>query len=588
MRTLTLGSLFDGIGGFPLAAQRCGIKTVWASEIEPNCVDITKRHFPRMAHLGDITKIDGGKIPPVDIISFGSPCQDLSTAGKQKGLSGERSGLFLDAVRIIYEMRRATNGRYPTFIIWENVSGAFSSNRGRDFKIVLEKITNTNIPMPCSGKWATAGMVRGQRGGANVAWRLLDSQFWGVPQRRKRIFLVGDFRAERAPEILFKCESELGYTESRRPPRERIAAAFASDFEVAGGITENSCIADFGRTADRIYYNAEKSRTLTGSTGGGSATGNYLDISEVRPINLQVATRCKALGERTGLGIGENGDPANTLQEQHCHGVFAVAFDETQITSKVNASNPKLNAPCHTICKDNAGRAITVQLETVYPIRDPNLNRNANGFIVGDENAPAPTLSATDRHAVAACFAPSGYGGYTESIGTLRASAGKHGTSSSNIIAGAIYENSSDKDIAGTLDASYHKGTGARSGKKREFISAVMFENNNRGGYKEGCGTLRANGGDCGGSENLIVIFNKIAYVARYILRKLTPLECERLQGFPDYWTKYGKSGAKLNDTPRYRALGNSLTVPCAERVFRGIMAVLDDTPPQSNGKGVK
>lgn len=523
MRILTLGSLFDGIGGFPLAAQRCGIKTVWASEIEPNCVEITKRHFPRMVHLGDITKIDGGKIPPVDIISFGSPCQDLSTAGKQKGLSGERSGLFLDAVRIIYEMRRATNGRYPTFLIWENVSGAFNSNKGRDFKTVLEKITNTNIPMPCSGKWATAGMVRGQRGGANVAWRLLDSQFWGVPQRRKRIFLVGDFRAERAPEILFKPESELGYIESRRSPKERIAAAIVSDFEIAGGVRENSCIADFGRTADRIYYNADKSRTLTGSTGGGgSGTGNYLDISEVRPINLQIATRCKALGERTGLGIGENGDPANTLQEQHCHGVFAVvAYDEAQISSPINASNPKINAPCHTISQTNAGRTVTVQLNEVYPIRDPNLNRNANGFIVGAENAPAPTLSATDRHAVAAC--------------------------------------------------------------------AVMFENNSRGGYKEGCGTLRANGGDCGGgSENLIVIFNKIAYIARYILRRLTPLECERLQGFPDNWTKYGKSGAKLNDTPRYRALGNSLTVPCAERVFRGILAVLDDTPSQSNDKGVK
>lgn len=168
MKTLTLGSLFDGIGGFPLAAQRCGIKTVWASEIEPACIEITKRHFPQMEHLGDITQINGGKITPVDIISFGSPCQDLSTAGKQKGLSGERSGLFLDAVRIIYEMRRATNGRYPTFIIWENVSGAFSSNGGNDFRIVLEKITNANIPMPKSGKWATAGMVRGCRGGQ--AW----------------------------------------------------------------------------------------------------------------------------------------------------------------------------------------------------------------------------------------------------------------------------------------------------------------------------------------------------------------------------------------------------------------------------------
>lgn len=503
MKTLTLGSLFDGIGGFVLAAQRCGIKTVWASEIEPNCIDITKRHFPRVQHLGDITKIDGGKIPPVDIISFGSPCQDLSTAGKQVGLSGERSGLFLDAIRIIYEMRKATNGRYPTFIIWENVSGAFNSNKGNDFRIVLEKITNAHIPMPNSGKWATAGMVRGCRGGANVAWRLLDSKYWGVPQRRKRIFLIGDFRAERAPEILFKPESELGYIDTRKPQKERIAAAFVRDFEVAGGLEENSCVADFGRTADRIYYNANNSRTLTATTGGGGyATGNYLDISEVRPINLQVATRCKALGERTGLGIGENNDPAYTLQEQHSHAVFAV-----------------------------------------YPIRDPNLNKNANGFIVSENGAPAPTLSATDRHAVATC-----------------------------------YVNSSGNDIAGTLDASYYKGTGARSGIEREFIGVAMFENNSRGGYKEGCGTLRASGGDSGGgSENLIIIFRNIAYLARCILRKLTPLECERLQGFPDCWTKYGKSGAIISDTARWRALGNSLTVPCAERVFRGILAVISE-----------
>jgi len=447
MKTLTLGSLFDGIGGFPLAAQRCGIKTVWASEIEPACIEITKRHFPRMEHLGDITKLNGGEIPPVDIISFGSPCQDLSTAGKQKGLSGERSGLFLDAVRIIYEMRRATNGRYPTFLVWENVSGAFSSNKGNDFRIVLEKITNTNIPMPKSGRWATAGMVRGCRGGASVAWRLVDSQYWGTPQRRKRIFLVGDFRAERSPEILFECESKLGYIETRRQERESIAPAFVSDFEITGRLVENSCVADFGRTADRIYYNANKSRTLTATTGGGgSATGNYLDISEVRPINLQVAMRCEALGERTGLGVGKNGDPANTLQEQHSHAVFAV-----------------------------------------FPMRDPQLNQNANGFIVGNEGDPAPTLSATDRHAIATCFAPSGFGDYSEGVGTLRASA----------------INSSGKGIAGTLDSNYYRGTGARSGVEREFVGvikpiealqgadnlnelATIFENNSRGGYKEG------------------------------------------------------------------------------------------------------
>lgn len=202
MNGLTLGSLFDGIGGFPLAAQRCGIRALWASEIEPNCIAVTKRHFPEMQHLGSITEIDGGKIPPVDIISFGSPCQDLSVAGKQSGLDGERSGLFREAVRIIYEMRRATNGVYPAFIIWENVPGAFGSNKGKDFRTVLEEITKGRISMPDSRKWARAGMVR--IGGVDVAWRQLDAQYWGIPQRRKRIFLVADFRGQRSAEILFK------------------------------------------------------------------------------------------------------------------------------------------------------------------------------------------------------------------------------------------------------------------------------------------------------------------------------------------------------------------------------------------------
>jgi len=341
---------------------------------------------------------------------------------------------------------------------------------------------------------------------------------------------------------------------------------------------------------------------LTATTGGGgSATGNYLDISEVRPINMQVATRCEVLGERTGLGIGENGDPANTLQEQHSHAIFAaIAYDEAQITSPTNGNNPKINDPCHTLSATNAGRALVIQTQpdsavAVYPIRDPQLNQKANGFIVANEGEPAPTLSTTERHAIAACFAPSGFGDYSEGVGTLRASAGKHGTSSANIVFETSAINSSGKGVAGTLDSNYYRGTGARSGVEREFVGVIepirelqaaddlneivtMFENNSRGGYKEGCGTLRASGGDYGGSsENLIVILKKIAYWIRYELRKLTPLECERLQGFPDYWTKYDESGAELPDTPRYRALGNSLTVPCAERVFRGIIAVTRD-----------
>ena len=207
---LKLGSLFDGIGVFPLAASRCGIVPVWASEIEKSSVSITKRHFPGMAHLGDITKLDGGKIPPVDVLTFGSPCQNLSSAGFREGLAGEKSGLFFQAIRIIQEMRRATDGIYPVIAVWENVMGAFSSNNRMDFRAVLESFADSEIPMPPTGRWANAGMVRG--GTPDIVWRLMDAQYWGRPrlsQRRKRIFVVADFGGRRAGEILFKPRNML-------------------------------------------------------------------------------------------------------------------------------------------------------------------------------------------------------------------------------------------------------------------------------------------------------------------------------------------------------------------------------------------
>ena len=127
MTALRLGSLFDGIGVFPLAASRCDIRPLWASEIEAAPISITRRHFPDMAHLGDITKLDGGAIPPVHVLTFGSPCQNLSQIGRREGLDGAKSGLFFHAIRIIQEMRKATNDLYPVISVWENVMGAFSS-----------------------------------------------------------------------------------------------------------------------------------------------------------------------------------------------------------------------------------------------------------------------------------------------------------------------------------------------------------------------------------------------------------------------------------------------------------------------------
>lgn len=202
----TLGSLFDGIGGWLLAATRNGVKPVWSSEIEEFPMRVSKAHFPDVEQLGDVMKIDGGKVMPVDIICAGSPCQDLSVAGKQRGLAGSRSNLFFESVRIVREMREKTNGLYPKFFVWENVPGAYSSNHGHDFQAVLSEISQTDIPMPGTGRWAKAGMVRSKRVG--IAWRTLDAQYWGVPQHRERIFLIAGFgKWGGGVQVLFDPES---------------------------------------------------------------------------------------------------------------------------------------------------------------------------------------------------------------------------------------------------------------------------------------------------------------------------------------------------------------------------------------------
>ena len=226
---MRIGSLFDGSGGFPSAGALCGIEPVWAAEVEPYPIAVTRSRFPKMKHLGSVTDIKGAEVEPVDIITFGSPCQDLSVAGKRAGLKHEdngdeettRSGLFMEAVRIIKEMREATNGEYPTFALWENVPGAFSSNRGEDFRIVLEeliKIAEPRAVMPAVPQrgWAYADSYCGD--GWSLAYRVFDAQHWGVPQRRRRIYLVADLRGERAREVLFERESLRGYfAESRTP-----------------------------------------------------------------------------------------------------------------------------------------------------------------------------------------------------------------------------------------------------------------------------------------------------------------------------------------------------------------------------------
>ena len=230
---MKLGSLFSGSGGFELAGALFGIEPVWSSEIEPFCLRVEAARFPGCKQVGSVTDIRGDELEPVDIITFGSPCQDLSVAGKQAGIhDGERSNLFFEAIRIIKEMRHATANKYPRFGVWENVPGAFSSNKGEDFRAVLKAFCSVrddtcDVPRPEGGKWEPAGCVLGED--FSIAWRTYDAQYWGVPQRRRRIYLVADFAGGRAGEILFERESVQWDSETGREAWER-----ASRY-VAGG-----------------------------------------------------------------------------------------------------------------------------------------------------------------------------------------------------------------------------------------------------------------------------------------------------------------------------------------------------------------
>ena len=213
-KKMTLCSLFDGSGGFCLGAKLAGIIPVESSEIEPFPVLVTHKRLPEVKHYGDVSKLKGGDLEPVDIITFGSPCQDLSIAGKRAGLDGARSGLFHQAIRIIKEMREVSGGEKPRYAVYENVEGALSSNDGDDFRRVLEEICQIkderiSVPRP-DGRWSKAGEIMGD--GFSVAWRVLDAAGWGVPQRRKRIYLVADFAGQSAGEVLFVSEGLSGYS----------------------------------------------------------------------------------------------------------------------------------------------------------------------------------------------------------------------------------------------------------------------------------------------------------------------------------------------------------------------------------------
>ncbi len=568
-----LGSLFDGSGGFPLSGALCGIVPTWAAEVEPYPIAVTRSRFPNMKHLGDISKVSGAEIEPVDIITFGSPCQDLSVAGKRAGLKHEangdeettRSGLFMEAVRIIKEMREATNGEYPRWALWENVPGAFSSNSGNDFRVVCEeliKIIEPSASMPPVPKngWAYADSYVGD--GWSLAYRVFDAQYWGVPQRRRRIHLIVDFRGECAREVLFEREGLRGYFAEGRTPWQ-IPASHAQD----------------GTGAD----------DREGESAGGADGGRQLDAVA---YTLKVRSGCEvdSNGKAAGKGALVQIDKAATLatvQDQYLFQPVAYSFDSLASNS-MKSKNP------HSGCR-------AVEVAKTLDTTDPNPCKNQGGIAIVEPTAILDNIGGQAE-----------YGKVTPINGTLRAGAqgaiayvvenhpadsrvdidesGKVQTLTSRMGTGGgnvpmvmekrVYEShpmdsrvKECDNIAPTVTTKFAKG-----GVDTPLVAEATpihdqpvyclqgngvdrsgsTAQNGKGVTEDICYTLNtidrpavAYGTDVGffnslenQSPTLLARQYKDPHLVtypeseiRYIVRRLTPTECARLQGFADWWS---------------------------------------------------
>ena len=380
-KTLTLGSLFDGSGGFPLAGILAGVTPLWASEIEPFAVRVTTARLPQMQHYGDVSGISGADLPPVDIITFGSPCQDMSIAGKRGGLDGSRSSLFYEAIRIVKEMRDKTNGEKPRFICWENVPGAFSSNKGEDFRAVLEAVIGikepaAEVPAPDKKGWPYADYYVGD--GWSAAYRVLDAQWWGVPQRRKRIFLVADFAGERAKEILFESEGVSGYS----------AEGFRAWQRAAGDLADRAGAAGSGGTG-RIVLNDQG--------------GSRMDVTEEVACTLRAeAHHPPCVMEAAGFctehsakarGIGYEEETAPTLRA----GVVpaAVALENHPADSRVKISEDDKVQTLTGRMGTGGGNVPLVMAESEeYPEAEMYENHSQDTRYKGPLDT-APTVNAT-------------------------------------------------------------------------------------------------------------------------------------------------------------------------------------------------
>jgi len=517
-KNLTLGSLFDGSGGFPLGGLISGITPLWASEIEPFPIRVTTKRLPQMKHYGDVSAQNGADLPPVDIITFGSPCQDMSVAGKRSGLDGERSSLFYQAVRIVKEMRCKTNGKYPRFVVWENVQGAFSSNKGEDFRAVLSSLCKIKredyaVPELPNGKWDNAGCIMGED--FSLAWRLFDAQYWGVPQRRKRIYLVADLDGGSAGKILFESEGVSGYT----PQGFRSWQGTAGSAEESVGAS-SLCLNDQGgqrmdvtedftatlRAASNhpplVFENHSQdtrykgplnvAQTVLSTYGTG---GNNQPFVLETPKTLKIRSGCEGGGkgaliqENKSATLSCNNDQtvfvpkcygicskdSNSMKSDNPHSGFYEA--ETSRCLDANGSNPSCN---------QGGMAVVAVQGSMIGRAEKN---GPQGSGIGED--VSFTLNTADRHAVA--FSQEAYDKYVE-----------NNTGSSLRASGGMYGGGSETLVYSTSKNSYHT-------EAEENLANALVATD----YKDP---------------------PTVAEEPQYIIRRLTPTECARLQGFPDWW----------------------------------------------------
>ena len=490
-----------------------------------------------MKHLGNIAQITGDTIAPVNVIIGGSPCQDLSIAGKRAGLAGERSGLFTEQIRIIKEMHKEYGTDYPRFMVWENVPGALSSNKGEDFRIVLEETAKISepdavIPRPPKGKWKNSGCIMGD--GWSVAWRILDAQFWGVPQRRRRIALVADFGGESAPEILFEREGMSGYTPQSFRPWQGAAGTFAEGAGASGCV----CLNDQG--GSRMDVTEDVTATLRAETHGHP------------PCVLGAAGSAEKRLDQAVYDARRNGDgmTAPTLTGDHQNRVT----DYTAICIQGNCVDRSNSASCNGKGwkKDTSYTLNTADRHAVMCMA----HGQANAEILRNLS---PTLNCDHEQPIVMSVHQNGDGEVRmgEVANTLNTNSNASGRNAPIIFENNGYSGYRDQGIMSTLSAWEVSGQNQQAVLTKGTVAGFN-------GYKSIAGSIQYREDTAPTLES-----NMPGNVLKeMIVRRLTPLECERLQGFPDGWTDIGdyidSKGKKKHtaDTARYRALGNSIALP--------------------------